>query len=230
MLVNLFMGITFGFAAAVQPGPFQTFIISRALYNGWRATLPAAFAPLISDVPIVALVLLVLMQVPPWMEHVLHLAGGLFVLFLAVGAFRSYRNYTVGKAVTLQSARQNLFKAALVNFLNPNPYLSWSLVMGPLFLKAWNEQPASGIALIAGFYLAMILTVMGIIILFSTIEKGSGKFQDVIIRDFFGRTSGSHPHSFRRIRHIEWKGPGIDFAAFFPGGFLLQKFKGSPSG
>lgn len=181
MIVNLVMGITFGFAAAVQPGPFQTFMISRALYNGWRATLPAAFAPLISDIPIIALVLLVLMQVPARMEHILHLAGGLFLLFLAAGAFRSYRNYTVNNTLSLQSARQNLFKATLVNFLNPNPYLSWSLVMGPLLLEAWDEQPASGIALVSGFYATMILTVIGIIILFSTIRKLGTKINRVSI-------------------------------------------------
>ncbi len=181
MIVNLVLGITFGFAAAVQPGPFQTFIISRALYNGWRATLPAAFAPLLSDIPIVALVLLVLMRVPGWMEHVLHLAGGLFVLFLAFGAYRSYKNYTVARSVTLRSARQNLLKAALVNFLNPNPYLSWSLVMGPLLLKAWSEQPVNGVALAGGFYTAMIVTVMGIMILFSTIRRLGTKVNRIFI-------------------------------------------------
>ena len=61
-------------------------------------------------------------------------------------------------------------------------------------------------------------------------EKGAGEFQDVIIRDFFGRTSGPHPHGFRGIRHVERKGSGIDFTAFFPGGFLLQKLKGGPGG
>ena len=42
--------------------------------------------------------------------------------------------------------------AAIVNVLNPNPYLGWSLVMGPLFLHAWQEVPRNAAALLVGFY------------------------------------------------------------------------------
>jgi threonine/homoserine/homoserine lactone efflux protein len=59
-----------------------------------------------------------------------------------------------------------LFKAVLVNALNPNPYLGWSLIMGPLFIKGYNEASINGIALIAGFYITIVLCQMGIIILF----------------------------------------------------------------
>ncbi len=45
MFVYLFFGITYALAAAIQPGPFQTFIISKTLETGWKKTLPAAFAP-----------------------------------------------------------------------------------------------------------------------------------------------------------------------------------------
>jgi threonine/homoserine/homoserine lactone efflux protein len=37
MLLYLLQGITYGFAAAVQPGPLQTYLISQTLRNGWRA-------------------------------------------------------------------------------------------------------------------------------------------------------------------------------------------------
>ena len=56
MLKYLILGISFAFAAAVQPGPLQTYIISQTLKNGWRSTLPASFAPLLSDGPILILV------------------------------------------------------------------------------------------------------------------------------------------------------------------------------
>ena len=35
MLSYLIFGITYAFAAAVQPGPFQTYIISQTLNRGW---------------------------------------------------------------------------------------------------------------------------------------------------------------------------------------------------
>ncbi|MBK7455571.1 MAG: hypothetical protein IPJ46_18150 [Anaerolineales bacterium] len=42
-------GIGYGLAAASQPGPFQTYLISQTLTRGWKRTLPAALAPLVSD-------------------------------------------------------------------------------------------------------------------------------------------------------------------------------------
>ena len=181
MTVYLILGITFGFAAAVQPGPLQTFLISRTLHHGWRHTLPAACAPLLSDIPIVILVLLLLKGVPIWMENVLHFAGGFFVLFLAWGAFKSFRNYALNQTAILQSARQNFLKAVIVNLLNPNPYLSWSLVMGPLLLKGWREAHVNSIGLVIGFYCSMIFTTAGIILLFGAIRKSGLKVSRILI-------------------------------------------------
>ena len=181
MAIYLILGITFGFAAAVQPGPLQTFIISRTLNSGWRYTLLSAFAPLISDAPIVILVLLILNRVPIWVENVLHFAGGFFVLFLAWGAFKSFKNYALNQKALLQATRQNFIKAVTVNLLNPNPYLGWSLVMGPLLLKGWRESPGNGIGLVVGFYCTMILTTIGIIFLFSAVRRFGPKVSRVLI-------------------------------------------------
>ena len=52
MTAYLIFGITYGFIAGVQPGPFQTYIISQTIKRGWKQTLPASFAPIISDGPI----------------------------------------------------------------------------------------------------------------------------------------------------------------------------------
>jgi threonine/homoserine/homoserine lactone efflux protein len=141
----LLLGITYGFAAAVQPGPFQSYLISQALSHGWRRALPAALAPLLSDGPIITLVLLVLSRVPPWLEMALQTAGGIFLLYLAWGAYQSWRNYGAVSAPA-PVVQQTVLKAALVNLLNPAPYLAWSLVMGPLLLRGWREAPANGIA------------------------------------------------------------------------------------
>jgi len=167
----ILLGVTIGFAASVQPGPYQTFLISRTLQDGWRRALPAAFACLLSDIPPVALALLLLTRLPPWTESVLYLAGGCFVLFLAYNAFRSFRGYSFNQAALLQSGRQNFFKAVAVNLLNPNPYLEWGLVMGPLLLKAWRESTVAGIAMVSVFYAAIVVTCSGIILLFAGVGR-----------------------------------------------------------
>jgi threonine/homoserine/homoserine lactone efflux protein len=166
--VYVIQGISYGFAAAVQPGPFQTYIIAQTLNSGWRNTLLAAFAPLVSDGPIIALVLLVLSQVPEWMQRFLYVASGLFVLYLAVNAFVVWRRFDTASVTASPSRQQSLFRAAIMNVLSPGPYIYWSLVTGPVLLAGWREAPANGVGFLAGFYAAMILTLAGIIVLFGT--------------------------------------------------------------
>ncbi len=168
MPVYVIQGIGYGFAAAVQPGPFQTYIVTQTLNNGWRNTLLAAFAPLISDGPIIVLVLLVLSQVPAWMQRFLYVASGPFVLYLAVNAFIGWRNFETAGMAAPPSSQQSLFRAAAMNVLSPGPYIYWSLVTGPILLAGWREAPANGIGFLIGFYVAMILSLAGTIILFGT--------------------------------------------------------------
>jgi threonine/homoserine/homoserine lactone efflux protein len=181
MLTYLILGMTYAFAAAVQPGPLQTYLISQTLSHGWRRTLPAAFCPLISDGPVIALVLLVLSRVPAWLAQGLRLAGGVFVLYLARGAVQTWRGYDAREVPPAASTRQSVLRAALVNVLNPNPYISWSLVLGPLLLKAWREAPAHGVALLAGFYGTMVLSLTGTIALFAAARNLGPQVTRVLI-------------------------------------------------
>jgi len=165
------LGITLGFAAGVQPGPFQTFLISRTLQLGWRTALPAAFAPPLSDVPAITLALVLLSSLPAAAQNVLYFVGGFFLLFLAYSAFNSFRRYTLNRVNLLDSGRQSFFKAVGLNLVNPNPYLFWSLVTGPLLLQGWREAPINGMALVLSFYAAIISTSVAVILLFAGISR-----------------------------------------------------------
>ena len=167
MISYLIFGVTYAFAAAVQPGPFQTYIISKTLSRGWKRALPAAFSPLLSDVPIIILALLLLNQVRDGFFQFLHCGGGIFLLYLSSRSFRAWWNFDTNNIVDVQSSQQTLLNAALVNVLNPNPYIGWSLIMGPLFLKGWREAPINGISLLLAFYCTMVISLVGIIVLFA---------------------------------------------------------------
>jgi threonine/homoserine/homoserine lactone efflux protein len=171
MISYLVFGITYAFAAAVQPGPLQSYLISQALRKGWRHTLPASFAPVISDGPIILLVVFLLSSIPAGMTNFLQCAGGIFLLYLAVNAVKAWKNYDAEKAVNTATSRQTVMQAVLVNFLNPSPYLGWSLVMGPILIKGWRENYVNGIALIAGFYATIVLSQMVIVLLFARAGK-----------------------------------------------------------
>jgi threonine/homoserine/homoserine lactone efflux protein len=171
VLTYLLLAAGYAFASAVQPGPFLAYLISQSLTHGWRRTLPAAFAPLLSDGPVIVTVLFVLTRLPPEMLIYLRLAGGLFLLYLAYGAFRSWRVFSTGAPPPAAPRSQTVLRAALVNLLNPGPWLGWSLVMGPLLLRAWREAPAHGAAMLAGFYSTMVLSLVGIIIVFGVARR-----------------------------------------------------------
>ena len=166
MLPYLIFGITYAFAAAIQPGPFQTFIISKTLENGWKHTLPAAFAPVLSDGPIIVLVLFILTNIPPLFLRFLQIGGGLFLLYLVYSSFRSFLNFEKLKKPEENKTDSTLLKAVLVNIINPAPYIGWSLIMGPMFIKGYRESAINGIVLIAAFYITIVISQAGIILLF----------------------------------------------------------------
>ncbi|MEW5870687.1 MAG: LysE family transporter [Chloroflexota bacterium] len=168
MLESIFIGCGFAFAAAIQPGPLQAFLLSSVAQRGWKRTLPASLAPLISDGPIILLVLLVLNRIPEAMSRVLRASGGVFLIYLAWASYRQWRKQSAADLEAEGSPPRTLLQAALINLLNPNPYLGWSLVMGPAVLAAWGQSPANAVMLVAAFYATMVIVSGGIILLFGT--------------------------------------------------------------
>lgn len=180
MWLYLIQGIGFGFAAASQPGPFQTYLISQSLMRGWQRTLPSALAPLLSDGPIILLCVLVISQVPDWFQRVLYIVGGLFILYLAFGAFRSWRDFDANTAQP-EPTVDGLPKAVVMNMLSPGPYIFWTLVTGPILVAGWRETPLNGVGFLAGFYLAMISTLVGIVLVFATATRLGPKFNRALL-------------------------------------------------
>lgn len=171
MWFYILQGIGYGFAAAAQPGPFQTYLISQSLLKGWKRSLPAAFAPLVSDGPIIALCLLVLTRVPVWFTEFLYMAGGLFLLYLAYTTYKAWRHFHLLISNQETETQQSILRAALINALSPGPYIFWSLVTGPILMTSWRETPIHGIGFMAGFYITMISSLMTMIFIFSTARQ-----------------------------------------------------------
>lgn len=165
MLSYFLKGAILGASASITPGPFLAFLLSQTLQHGWKRTLPAAFAPLLSDGPIIILVMLVLTQTPTWFLNLIQLIGGFFLMYLAWGAWQAMQN-PVSLEIGSTSTNQTILKGAFMNALSPGPYLFWSLLAGPIVLQGWREAPALGVAFMGGFYLMLIGGFMGFVILF----------------------------------------------------------------
>ncbi len=181
MWLYLLQGIVYGLTAASQPGPFQTYLISQTLTRGWKRTLPAALAPLVSDGPIILICVLVLSQVPAWLERILYIAGGLFILYLAYGTYNSWKNFDSRLPSVETGTQQSILKAALMNALSPGPYIFWTLVTGPILLKGWRETPVNGIGFLIGFYVTLISSLAALILIFGTAAKLGPKFNRMLL-------------------------------------------------
>lgn len=165
MLKYILIGISYALSAALQPGPLQAFFLSKVARDGWKRTLPAAAAPLISDGPIALIAILFLNVLPDSFRDYLGLAGGMLLLIFAWNAFQNWRIDKPPENGSSSGGPKTLFQAALINVFSPNPYLGWSLVMGPAVLSAWAEKPGLAAALLLAFYITMISTSMVIIYL-----------------------------------------------------------------
>lgn len=154
----LLIGLALGVGAGVSPGPLLVLVITAALRSGWRAGALAAFAPVVSDLIIVAGVLLLLDQLPPFALPVLAVAGGLFLLWTGVQTILDSRTATLAgtAAERNQAGRRALWQAGLLNLLSPHPWLFWATVLGPLTVRSWRDSPAGAVALVLGFYVAIV--------------------------------------------------------------------------
>lgn len=178
----LFVGCGFAVAAALQPGPLQAFLFSRAVRTGWVRTLPAAFAPIFSDFPIAALVLLVLVRVPQTVQAALQVAGGVLLLYLALGAYRDWsRESDAGNRDVSASAPRTLAQAIAINIFNPNPYLGWSLVLGPEAMKAWRQAPSFAVIFVVAFYTTMVAMIALSVIAFGATRFLGARVQRALV-------------------------------------------------
>jgi threonine/homoserine/homoserine lactone efflux protein len=154
----LMSGIVFGLTAGLVPGALQTLVISQTLKHGIKEGLVVSLAPLLTDVPIIAMTVLVLSQLASVdvMMGVLSLAGAGFLVYLAHG------NLTISgqKTVQCEEAPGSLKKGFLTNVLNPHPYMFWLLVGGPSILRAYQVNLVSAGLFVLSLYICLVGTFM----------------------------------------------------------------------
>jgi threonine/homoserine/homoserine lactone efflux protein len=144
-----------GIMATVMPGPQQAFAINSALATGWRKSLILGIAPFLADLPVIVMVFLVLRGLPPDFLRGIQILGGLFLLYLAYTAFRSYRAGTAidsGTHAGSVSSQRLLQRAILMNWLSPSPYVFWSSVHGPVVVGLAAQSLWSAFLYVFVFY------------------------------------------------------------------------------
>jgi len=149
------IGLGLGLAAGVSPGPLLTLVVSSTLARGFGAGFRVALAPLITDAPIILLAVLVLRDLPPsWLALVTSL-GGCVVIYLGIGTLRS-RIQDRESGQETGGSSLDLWQGAVVNLLNPHPWIFWVTVQGPMLIQGWRRNPVIGLAFVIAFYAAIV--------------------------------------------------------------------------
>jgi threonine/homoserine/homoserine lactone efflux protein len=157
MWFYLLLGLSTGLSAGISPGPLLALVVTASLRSGIAGGLRVALAPLITDAPIILLAVLVVRYLPASVLHWLGTLGGLVVIWMGVQTLRSARNGFVGHAAAEPGKpQQELWRGAVVNLLNPHPYLFWAAIGGPTLVRGWRSSPWHAIAFMVPFYLMLI--------------------------------------------------------------------------
>jgi threonine/homoserine/homoserine lactone efflux protein len=129
-------------------------VLAQTLRHGAREGCKVALVPLVTDAPIILVAVLLATKLAAFQSWlgVLSVAGGGFVLYLAVDAFRAQPP----EFKTVDELPRSWLKGILVNLLSPHPWLFWLTVGAAILAKATAESGWAAAAFLAGFYLLLV--------------------------------------------------------------------------
>ena len=157
MWAYISLGLSMGLNAGISPGPLLALVVTASLRSGLTGGLQVALAPLVSDLPIIALSVLLVGSLPPEATRWLGTLGGLVVVWMGVGAIRSGGRATLpGEGEAQSGPQRELWRGVVVNVLNPHPYLFWTMVGGPAIVTGWRESPLHALAFLVPFYVLLV--------------------------------------------------------------------------
>lgn len=147
------------FLAGVTPGPLMTLIIAETLKYGKATGIKVALTPLLTDLPIMLAGIFVLSKIGHLdvLLGFISLFGALYLMYLA------YESIKI-KSVHLQTAprSRSILKGIIANFLNPNPYIFYFSILGPLAVKGMRENVLLGPISVVLFLGVFVLILIGI--------------------------------------------------------------------
>jgi len=161
MLEFLGLGLFFGLVAGVSPDPLLFLVFGETLRGGFREGVKVALVPLVTDLPIVAFVLVVLSQLVEFgfVLGLIALVGAAYLVYLGVENLRvkmeSLERLDIGKGGALR-------KGVAANFLSPSPYLFWLSIGGPIFFRSLEVHVGATVLFVLGFYCLLVGSKFGI--------------------------------------------------------------------
>jgi threonine/homoserine/homoserine lactone efflux protein len=149
----LLLGLTLGLGAGVAPGPLLAVVIRATLEGGFAAGARVAVGPLITDLPIIAVAAVLAAALPEQALAALGIAGGAFLVWLGVEALRDEPAPVEAAAGAPPVVAGSLRRGAVVNLLNPHPWVFWITVGVPILGDGTAAQAA---LFLIPFYIMLI--------------------------------------------------------------------------
>lgn len=141
-------------------------------------------APLVSDAPIVVLMLSLVRQMPAGVLAGIRVAGGVFLLYLSCRIVMSFKRREDNETAVTGSGKnfvgRGVWHAAIMNLLNPNPYIFWGTVGAVVFSDGWSRGPNVGVAFLVGMYVMLIGGLALTVLVFGTIGAFGPKVSRVL--------------------------------------------------
>jgi len=159
----LSVGALLGVSAGLAPGPLLALVISETLRHGVRAGVRIAFAPVLTDLPIILAVWFLVSRLADFhlILGLISLLGAAFVFSMGYAGLR-----TSGIDVpSPEGPAKSLTKGVLANLLSPHPYLFWFGVGAPIISEASAASAAAPWAFVVTFYLLLVGSKMALAIL-----------------------------------------------------------------
>ena len=149
-------GITLGIVEGVKPGPLLTTVLKETLTSGFRGGMRAASAPIFTDGPLI----LFSIYIASWIaNHPLVFCGISIVgaIFLSRMGIECFNPEILDIDSTDIDLSKSLKKGILTNLLNPNAYIFWLLIGGPLMATAADTEPVAPFAYAISFILSIVI-------------------------------------------------------------------------
>jgi threonine/homoserine/homoserine lactone efflux protein len=167
------LGLSMGLSAGLSPGPLLALVITATLRSGLVGGLQVALAPFVTDAPIIVLSVVLVGFLPPEALRWVGTVGGLVVIWMGVDIIRSATRAELPSSPDVQvGSKRELWRGAVVNALNPHPYLFWATVGGPALVSGWKTSPWYALAFLLPFYALLVGSKMMVAWLVSSRSEG----------------------------------------------------------
>ena len=149
-------GLALGIVEGVKPGPLLTMVIRETLSGGLRAGIWTATAPIFTDGPLVIVSLLAASWIStrPTLLIVISIMGAGYLLKMGLECFTIE---PPSPDLAQVDVSDSFKRGVLTNLLNPNVYIFWFLIGGPLMASVADEEPLAPVAYALTFLVSIIM-------------------------------------------------------------------------